>query len=71
MATKFPELQYVVERVRVELMYTRASLRPFQNMADPGRPNDEEETRINSVGNMLSKINDTIHAADDLLEKIK
>lgn len=65
------ELRYIVERVRVELMYTRASLRPFQKITDPGRPSEEEETRINSVGNILSKINDTIKSADDLLEKIK
>lgn len=69
--TQFPEVRYVVERLRIELMYTRASLRPFMNVTDPGRPTDDDETRINSVGNMLSKINDTIRSADDLLEKLK
>ena len=67
----FSELKYVVERVRIELAYTRASLRPFMRMADPGRPTDDDETRINSVGNLVSKINDTIKEADDLLTKIK
>lgn len=67
----FSELRYVVERVRVELMYTRASLRPFMAMADPGRPTDEENLRINSVGNLMSKINDTLKEAEDLLTKFK
>ena len=71
MATQFPELKYVVERMRVEMMYTRASLRPFQSMANPGEPNDVEERRINSVGNLLSRLTDAIRAADELLEKIK
>lgn len=67
----FSELRYVVERVRVELMYTRASLRPFMAMTDPGRPTDEENLRINSVGNLMSKINDTLKEAEDLLTKFK
>ena len=66
-----PELKYAVERMRVELMYPRASLRPFQLPSDPGRPSEEDETRINSVGNLLAKINDAIKEADDLLAKIK
>ncbi len=68
---KWPDLKYAVERMRVELMYTRASLRPFMTPMDPGRPSEEEETRINSVGNLTSKINDAIKEADDLLTKIK
>lgn len=67
----FSELRYVVERVRVELMYARASLRPFQLVADPGNPTDEDETRINSVGDLVSKMNDALRSSDDLLEKIK
>lgn len=71
MSQYFSELRYVVERVRVELMYTRASLRPFMAMLKPGQPSDAEEMRIKTVGNLLSKINDTIKEADDLLTKIK
>ena len=70
MAT-FSELRYVVERVRIELAYTRASLRPFMRIADPGRPTEEDETRINSVGNLMTQINKTVKEADDLLTKIK
>lgn len=65
------ELSYTVERMRIELMYTRASLRPFMRMADPGSPTGDDEARINSVGNFVSKINDALKAADDLLTKIK
>lgn len=65
------EVRRIVERARIELVYARSSLRQFLTLSDPGRPTEEEETRINSVGNILSKINDTIKSADDLLEKIK
>lgn len=68
---KNPDLQYAVERMRVELMYTRASLRPFMRVADPGRPTVDDEARINSVGDLVSKINDAVKAADNLLTKIK
>jgi len=68
---EFSELKYVVERVRIELSYTRASLRPFMRVADPGRPTIADELRINSVGNLVSKINDTLKEADNLLTELK
>ncbi len=65
------ELRRIVERVRIELAYTRASLGQFLTMADPGRPTDADETRINSVGVLRSRCSDAIKACENLLEKIK
>jgi hypothetical protein len=65
------EVRRIVERARIELVYARSSLRQFLTLSDPGRPTEEEETRINSVGALISKLSDTIKEADNLLTKIK
>jgi hypothetical protein len=65
------ELRRVVERVRVELAYTRAALRTFLPSAASVAPMPvETQLIVNSVGAMVSRINDTIKEADDLLTKL-
>ncbi len=64
------ELRRIVERARIEMIYTRSSLGQFVFMTDPGLPNDEEESRINSVDNLMSRLSDAISEANKLLVKI-
>lgn len=65
------ELRRVVERVRVELVYTRAALRTYLPIAASVKPVPVETQEIvNSVGAMISRINDTMKEADDLLTKL-
>lgn len=57
------DLLYMVERARLELTYSRASLRQFQRV-------DDADT-VASVGALISKMNDTIKEAENLLTKLR
>ncbi len=65
-----PELRRIVERARIELLYTRSALGQFQNPSDPGRPNADEEALLNSVGALRSRCTDAIREAEKLIAKL-
>lgn len=66
-----PELLRIVERARIELVYARAAMRRFIPPLKPGDPDLADESIINSVGVTISKINDTIREAENLITKIR
>jgi len=57
------DLIYMVERAKLEMIYSRASLRQFQRSDDPDT--------VNSVGALISKMNDAIKESENLLTKLR
>lgn len=62
-----PELLRVVERVRIEMVYARSTMRRFIPAGKPGDPDMVDETVINRVGVSISKISDAIRETEDLI----
>lgn len=56
------ELIWVIDRVRIELSYTRASLRQYIG---------EDEPLSNELGALVSRCNDASHEADMLMTRIR
>jgi len=65
------ELVRIVDRARIELVYARSAMRRFIPPLKPGDPDLADESIINSVGATISQINDTIRAAENLIEKLR
>ena len=56
------ELIWVIDRVRIELSYARASLRNFI---------EEDEPLTNELGALISRCNDATHEADILITRVR
>lgn len=56
------ELIRVIDRARIELVYTRAALHTHLS---------EQEPLSNEIGGLISKCNDAIKEADTLITKIR
>jgi hypothetical protein len=66
-----PELLRVVERVRIEMVYARSTMRRFIPAGKPGDPDMEEGAIINRVGVSISAISDAIREAENLIEILR
>jgi hypothetical protein len=66
-----PELLRVVERVRIEMVYARSTMRRFVPAEKAGDPDPEQGAVINRVGVSISKISDAIREAENLIEILR
>jgi hypothetical protein len=64
------ELLRIVDRVRIELVYTRSALRNFVPLRNAMSEEDRAEF-LNLTGAVVSRCNDTISEVEKLIAEIK